>query len=148
MQIVTSYSRIDDLSGLTVNSVTWIELAIGSKSPASLYISSMKATHDVDFPSLYSQSSCSGIVSNSSKDDPRFSISTRTSGRLRFCTKHEINQIIKDPFFVSNKIKCSWSIAWLPTKQKEERKFREIDPMIFRIRELSTYNLPLIYDGN
>lgn len=99
MQSVTFYSRINRnhiiIDGLTVNSVTWIELAIGSNSPASLYISRMKATHDVDFPSAYSQSSCSGIVSNSSKDDPRFSTSTITSGRLRFCMKHKLHQIIR-----------------------------------------------------
>lgn len=37
---------------LTVNSVTWIELAIGSNNPASLYIASIKATQEVDLPSL------------------------------------------------------------------------------------------------
>ena len=73
---------------LTVNSVTWTESAIGSKSPASLYISRTKAMHDADFPSLYVQSSCSGMVSSSSKDDPRFSVSTNISGRSRSCSKH------------------------------------------------------------
>ena len=34
-----------------VNSVTCMELPIGSKSPDSLYISRMKATQEVDFPS-------------------------------------------------------------------------------------------------
>ena len=79
---------------LTVNSVTWIELPIGSKSPAALYISRTKATQDVDFPSLYNQSSCSGIINSSSKDDPRLSVSTKISGRLRFCMEHVKDQIM------------------------------------------------------
>jgi len=44
--------RNQDLDKLTVNSVTWIELAIGSNNPASLYIASIKATQEVDLPSL------------------------------------------------------------------------------------------------
>lgn len=63
----------------TVNSVTWMELDTGPNIPASLYIARIKATHVVDFPSLYTQSSCSGIVSSSSKGIPRFSVSTRMS---------------------------------------------------------------------
>ncbi|KAF3526521.1 hypothetical protein F2Q69_00047374 [Brassica cretica] len=58
-------------------------LEIGSNRPPSLYISRMKAIQEVDFPSLYIQSSCSGTASNSSKEDPHFSTSTSTSGRSR-----------------------------------------------------------------
>lgn len=72
---------------LTVNSVTCIDLGIGSNNPASLYISRMKAMHEVDFPSLYSQSSFSGIVNSSPKEDPRFSVSTKILGRSRPCMK-------------------------------------------------------------
>lgn len=68
---------------LTVNSVTCIEMEIGPKTPASLYISRIKATHVVDFPSLYTHSSCSGMVSNWSKDMPRFSISSRIPWRSK-----------------------------------------------------------------
>ena len=65
------------LSGeaLTVNSVTWIESVKGVKTPAALYIDRMKATHVVDLPSLYSQSSRSGMVSSWLKDKPRLSVS-------------------------------------------------------------------------
>jgi hypothetical protein len=49
---------------LTVNSVTWIDSEKGVNIPASLYIARMKATQVVDLPSLYTHSSCSGMVSN------------------------------------------------------------------------------------
>ena len=72
---------------LTVNSVTWIELEAGPKIPASLYISRIKATHVVDFPSLYTHSSCSGIVSSWSKVKPRFSVSARIPSKSKSWSK-------------------------------------------------------------
>lgn len=41
--------------------------------------------HEVDLPSLYIQSSCSGTASSLSNEDPRFSTSTSTSERSRPC---------------------------------------------------------------
>lgn len=64
---------------LTVNSVTWMDSDKGLNIPASLYIARIKATHVVDLPSLYIQSSCSGMVSNCSNAMPRSSISIRIS---------------------------------------------------------------------
>jgi hypothetical protein len=87
--IQTEQILISVLGRLTVNSVTCTELVIGSNSPASLYISRTKAIHEVDFPSVYNQSSCSGIVNNFPKDDPRFSTSTKISGRSRPYMEHK-----------------------------------------------------------
>ena len=58
-----------------MNSVTWIDSVNGANTPAALYIERMKATHVVDLPSLYSQSSRSGMVSSWLKDRPRLSVS-------------------------------------------------------------------------
>lgn len=73
-----------------MNSVTWIESPTGSNKPAPLYISRIKAMHDVDFPSVYNQSSCSGMVNSSSNDEPRLSVSTRISGSSNPYIKNSI----------------------------------------------------------
>jgi len=74
--MILKVRALRETSWLTVNSVTWMELEMGPKTPASLYIDRINATQVVDFPSLYTHSSCSGIVSSSSKGIPRFSVST------------------------------------------------------------------------
>ena len=60
-----------------------MEFAIGSNNPASLCISRMKMTHDVDFPSLHIQLSCRELSTIHQKMTPRLSTSTRISGRSR-----------------------------------------------------------------
>lgn len=69
---------------LTVNSVTWMKVEFDLNIPASSYIDRIKETHVVDLPSLYTHSSCSGIVNNLSKDMPRFSVSARILGKSKF----------------------------------------------------------------
>lgn len=85
---------------------------MGPKTSASLYIERIKATQVVDFPSLYTHSSCSGMVSNSSKGIPRFSVSTKIS-----CKSKPWMQIkIRDPstYEKGNQISSAKYAMWVP----------------------------------